>query len=134
MWDNFKWVIVGFYELLRLVVFQCMFYYRFLPILSGGMWFFCSLATVKLVQSMDISIPDFRFPLLSMLFHLSSNKNFEAIPPPIFIKFFLYKEKYLEFLFVIPFPIFGFWNAMVPFNCIKIWHKRFGWIYRENVT
>jgi hypothetical protein len=37
MWDNFKWVIVGFYELLRLVVFQCMFYYRFLPILSGGM-------------------------------------------------------------------------------------------------
>jgi hypothetical protein len=34
-------------------------------------------------------------------------------------KFFLYKEKYLEFLFVIPFPIFGFWNAMVPFNCIK---------------
>jgi hypothetical protein len=29
----------------------------------------------------------------------------------MFIKFFLYKEKYLEFLFVIPFPIFGFWNA-----------------------
>jgi hypothetical protein len=57
---------------------------------------------------MDISIPDFRFPLLSMLFHLSSKKYFEAIPPPIFIKFFLYKEKYLEFLFVIPFPIFGF--------------------------
>ena len=37
----------------------------------------------------------------------------------MFIKLFLYKEKYLEFLFVIPFPIFGFWNAMVPFNCIK---------------
>jgi hypothetical protein len=36
-----------------------------------------------------------------MLFHLSSKKYFEAIPPPIFIKFFLYKEKYLEFLFVI---------------------------------
>jgi hypothetical protein len=34
-----------------------------------------------------------------MLFHLSSKKYFEAIPPPIFIKFFLYKEKYLEFLF-----------------------------------
>jgi hypothetical protein len=57
---------------------------------------------------MDISIPDFRIPLLSMLFHLSSKKYFEAIPSPIFIKFFLYKEKYLEFLFVIPFPIFGF--------------------------
>jgi hypothetical protein len=36
-----------------------------------------------------------------MLFHLSSKKYFEAIPPPIFIKCFLYKEKYLEFLFVI---------------------------------
>jgi hypothetical protein len=26
--------------------------------LSGGMWFFWCLATVKLEQSMDISIPD----------------------------------------------------------------------------
>jgi hypothetical protein len=43
-----------------------------------------------------------------MLFDLSSNKYFKAITPPISIKFFLYKEKYLEFLFVIPFPIFGF--------------------------
>jgi hypothetical protein len=45
---------------------------------------------VKLVQSMDISIPDFRSDppsLLSMLFHLSSKKIVEAIPPPIsFIK------------------------------------------------
>jgi hypothetical protein len=54
-----------------------------------------------------------------MLFHLPSKKYFKAITPPMFIKLFLYKEKYLEFLFVIPFPIFGFWNAMVPFNCIK---------------
>jgi hypothetical protein len=43
-----------------------------------------------------------------MLFHLSSKEYFEAITPPIFITFFLYKEKYLEFLFVFPFPIFGF--------------------------
>jgi hypothetical protein len=32
-----------------------------------------------------------------MLFHFSSKKYFEAIPPPIFIKFFLYKEKYLDY-------------------------------------
>jgi hypothetical protein len=51
-----------------------------------------------------------------MLFHLSSKKYFKANTPPIFIKYFLFKEKYLEFLFLIPFPIFGFRNATVPFK------------------
>jgi hypothetical protein len=32
-----------------------------------------------------------------MLFHLSSKKYFEAISQPIFIEFFLYKEKYFDF-------------------------------------
>jgi hypothetical protein len=85
-----------------------------LLLVSGVFSFsFWCLATVKLVQSMCLT------PLLSMLFHLSSKKYFKAITPPMFIKFVLYKEKYLEFLFVIPFPIFGFWNAMVPFYCIQ---------------